>query len=87
MGRSLVTASPRFSQVATRTRASVSSQLRVPQGDGQRWGQATTRNSGQGVHPLGAIAAVANFGVPDGVAQPLLGGAAEVLDLTEAFLD
>lgn len=35
-----------------------------------------------------AIAAVANVGVPDadGVAQPLLGGAAEVLDLTDGFL-
>jgi len=36
-----------------------------------------------------AIAAIANLGVPDpdGEAQPLLGGAAEVLDLTDAFLD
>ena len=35
-----------------------------------------------------AIAAIANLGVPDpdGEAQPLLGGAAEVLDLTDAFL-
>ena len=35
-----------------------------------------------------AITAVANLGVPDddGVAQPLLGGATEVLELTDAFL-
>lgn len=36
-----------------------------------------------------AITAIANLGVPDadGVAQPLLGGATEVLELTDAFLD
>jgi len=36
-----------------------------------------------------AIAAIANLGVPDpdGVTQPLLGGAAEILDLTDGFLD
>lgn len=35
-----------------------------------------------------AIAAIANIGVPDddGVAQPLLGGASQILDLTDGFL-